>query len=184
MKERILASLLALSLLLGLLPGAALAAEGEPDIETPVACAGYEADKTCAAEAHVEECPLYEEPAVNQTDDPADVPGEGNNVDGDTTGISPEPEEPSEEQPAVEQLEEMIAALPEYAEVDEDALRGIYAAQSAYDRLSAEERAQLAPGLRTKLEELVELAAEIEEFLTAQAEEGLIGDAVYLANNT
>ena len=59
MKKRLLASLLCLCLLVGLLPTAALAAEDEPGGETPVVCAGSEADENCLAETHVEGCPLY-----------------------------------------------------------------------------------------------------------------------------
>lgn len=68
MKQKWLARLLALTLLLSLFPVSALAAEGDEDGETPVACAGYEADDTCAAETHVEGCPLYVAPSENEDD--------------------------------------------------------------------------------------------------------------------
>ena len=130
MKHKFLASLLALSMLLGLLPGAALAAENDEDGEEPV---------------------VYTETGEEPEGDPADVPDEPDEapVEGedDTTVIVPEQEEPVVEEPtAVKQLQARIDVLPDaekLEEMDGDELALVYAEVDAiYDAikgLTAEE---------------------------------------------
>lgn len=67
MKKRILASLLSLCLLVGLFPTAALAADNEPDGETPVVCAELVG---CVEDAHDEGCPLYVDVAPEEDEEP------------------------------------------------------------------------------------------------------------------
>ena len=149
MRNRIFSCLLILCILCSLLPATALATEDGADSGTPVACTQGEG---CEADSHDEGCPLYKAPedTVNGAD----------------------------ELTAVEQLAEMIAALPDYADVDETDLSGIYAAKNAYEALSDEEKAAVDADLVAKLEDLAELAAEIEEILKAQAEQGEIEGTV------
>ena len=136
----------------------------------------------CTLEAgHEGECVLPDEPEA-PAGDPADAPSEDDGGDNDTIGIDPVREDSGDGLTAVEQLAEMIAALPDYADVDETDLSGIYAAQSAYEALSDDEKASVDADLVAKLEDLAELAAEIEEILKAQAEQGEIEGTVYLAD--
>ena len=59
---RILSSLLALCLLIGMLPTAALAAEDEPqDGGAPIVCTELEG---CTEDTHDESCPLYVKPSA------------------------------------------------------------------------------------------------------------------------
>lgn len=159
----------------------ALCAYGEAPVDEgePTPCTVTEG---CTLEAgHDGECVLPDEPKA-PADDPADVPGEDGGGDNDTIGIDPGREDSGDGLTAVEQLAEMIAALPDYADVDETDLSGIYAAQSAYEALSDDEKASVDADLVAKLEDLAELAAEIEEILKAQAEQGEIEGTVYLAD--
>ncbi|WP_287827277.1 leucine-rich repeat protein [Oscillibacter sp.] len=153
--------------------------EAPADEGKPTPCTVTEG---CTLEAgHEGECVLPGEPKA-PADDPADVPGEDGGGDNDTIGIDPGREDSGDGLTAVEQLAEMIAALPDYADVDEADLSGIYAAQSAYEALSDDEKASVDADLVAKLEDLAELAAEIEEILKAQAEQGEIEGTVYLAD--
>ena len=159
----------------------ALCAYGEAPVDEgePTPCTVTEG---CTLEdGHDGECVLPDEPKA-PADDPADVPGEDGGGDNDTIGIDPGREDSGDGLTAVEQLAEMIAALPDYADVDETDLSGIYAAQSAYEALSDDEKASVDADLVAKLEDLAELAAEIEEILKAQAEQGEIEGTVYLAD--
>lgn len=159
----------------------ALCAYGEAPVDEgePTPCTVTEG---CTLEdGHEGECVLPGEPKA-PADDPADVPGEDGGGDNDTIGIDPGREDSGDGLTAVEQLAEMIAALPDYADVDETDLSGIYAAQSAYEALSDDEKASVDADLVAKLEDLAELAAEIEEILKAQAEQGEIEGTVYLAD--
>lgn len=130
MKQQIIASLLAMCLVAGLLPTAALAAEDEvPDSGIPIVCT---MDKNCKAESHDEGCPLYvtpEEP-VEDAEEPL---AEGS-------------ESPAPADPAVTALQKRINALPgvaELAEVDEDEWAAVYeevcAIYDAIDELTSKE---------------------------------------------
>lgn len=130
MKQQIIASLLAMCLVAGLLPTAALAAEDEvPDCGIPIVCT---MDKNCKAESHDEGCPLYvtpEEP-VEDAEEPL---AEGS-------------ESPAPADPAVTALQKRINALPgvaELAEVDEDEWAAVYeevcAIYDAIDELTSKE---------------------------------------------
>ena len=73
-QRKFLAWMIALFLLVSFIPTTAMAAEPEDENgETPVVCAGYEADETCPAETHVEGCPLYVEPRNDEDAYPTDV---------------------------------------------------------------------------------------------------------------
>lgn len=108
MKKRILASLLSLCLIVGLLPAAALAAEGSgTGGETPVVCT---MDEGCAAETHDEGCPLYAAP-----EEPAPCAlTEGCTLEAGHEGECALPDGPTVE----ETLAGMIAALPNPADID------------------------------------------------------------------
>lgn len=131
MKRKALSWLLALCLIVGLLPTAALAAENDVGGDAPAVCAELEG---CTGYEHDEGCPLYvapepadgeeepEEPPVEETEDPAPV-------------VSP-----------VTALQERIDALPsveELEEMDTEALAEVYAEvcaiYDAIDELADEE---------------------------------------------
>ena len=127
-RKRAFSLLLVLTLILGLLPVSALAAEGDPDTGTPVVCAGYDTDNTCAAASHVEGCPLYETPK-----EPAE-----------------EVEEPIPADSAVTALQERIDALPDadtLEEMDKETQTEVYeeicAISDAIDGLTEEQAADL-----------------------------------------
>lgn len=159
----------------------ALCAYGEAPVDEGESTPCTVTEGCTLEDGHDGECVLPGEPKA-PADDPADVPGEDGGGDNDTIGIDPGREDSGDGLTAVEQLAEMIAALPDYADVDETDLSGIYAAQSAYEALSDDEKASVDADLVAKLEDLAELAAEIEEILKAQAEQGEIEGTVYLAD--
>ena len=100
MKKRLLACILSLVMIVSLLPTAALAVDETQDGETPIVCTK---DENCEAKIHDEGCPLYVAPEENEdsTEDELTVPA--NNV------VEPTAEE---------QLAELIAALPDPADID------------------------------------------------------------------
>lgn len=76
-QRKFLAWLMALILSVSMIPTAVLAEEPEDENgEAAAVCAGYEADETCAAETHVEGCPLYSAPEEPAEATPADKAGE------------------------------------------------------------------------------------------------------------
>ncbi len=113
MKKRILATLMAICLLAGWVPTAALAAEDKmPDSGIPIVCT---MDENCNAETRDEGCPLYVTPE-EPVDDAEEPPAEG-------------AESPAPAGPAVTALQKRINALPgvaELAEVDEDEQAAVY----------------------------------------------------------
>ena len=125
MKKKALSWLLVLTLMLGLLPVSALAAEGDPDTEMPVVCAELEG---CTEGTHAEGCPLYETPK-----EPAE-----------------EVEEPIPADSAVTALQERIDALPDadtLEEMDKETQTEVYeeicAISDAIDKLADEEAGAL-----------------------------------------
>ena len=131
MKRKALSWLLALCLIVGLLPTAALAAEDDVGGDAPAVCAELDG---CTGDDHDEGCPLYvtpepadgeeepEEPPVEETEDPAPV-------------VSP-----------VTALQERINALPgaeALSEMDAEEQAGVYAEvcdiYDAIDELTDEE---------------------------------------------
>lgn len=138
MRKRLLASLMAMVLLLSLFPISALAVERDKGSETPVACAVTEG---CTLQAgHECECVLPDEPETTE-DDPADVSGGDYNANNDTTEIIPDQEEPGEELTAAEQVAAMIAALPAPEDIDpeDEAQMGEVYNQISYIYAFAEE---------------------------------------------
>ena len=103
---RILSSLLALCLLIGMLPTAALAAEDEPqDGGAPIVCTELEG---CTEDTHDESCPLYVKPSAPPAEEPTES-GEGSSAE--------------------ERLSELVAALPALTDIspeDEGQIEAVY----------------------------------------------------------
>ena len=124
MQKRAFSLLLVLTLILGILPVSALAVEDAPDAGTPVVCAGYDADETCAAETHVEGCPLYETSEEPAEEVEASIP-----VDSAVTAL----QDRIDALPDADTLEEMDA------EAQDEVYEEVYAISDAIDELTDEE---------------------------------------------
>ena len=149
-KKRILSLAMVLVMVFTLLPVSALA-EGETEDGGVVECTR---EQDCPAETHVEGCPKYVAPDENNDED-----------------LNKDPEDQNAEVPeAVQAVENLIKALPEYADVGPDDLSDIEAADRAYQALSPEEKAAVAPDLAKLLTDLVDLAEEIRQILEDDTE--------------
>ena len=145
-KKRILSLAMVLVMVFTLLPVSALAVGG-----TGIECTKAE---DCPAETHVEGCPKYVAPDENNDED-----------------LNKDPEDQNAEVPeAVQAVENLIKALPEYADVGPDDLADIEAADQAYQALSPEEKAAVDPDLAELLTDLMDLAEEIREILEDDTE--------------